>query len=193
MLDLAAGLALAAATSCRALAGGAHFSGAASLGVLSGLAASLVRDLLAGFALSALHNGAYLALAVAGGGMGALAGRWRHARLAFYWLDGAGLALAGGVAAVSGAALGMSAAGCLVLSLLSALAGGLVRDVALGDVAMVVEEESYATAAALGGMLALALVAWGALENWQCALGGAALTLLLRGIRLSRGRFAFLS
>ena len=55
--------------------------------------------------------------------------------------------------------------------------------VALGDMARFVEEDMYATAAALGSLLALAVLLYARLPAWQCALAGAASALLLRRLR----------
>lgn len=189
VFDLAASFMLAAAASCRARSGGAHFSGAAVLACLVGLAAPLLREGLLGHPVLALNRGDYLAAAVAGGLAGILAGRWRRPWLSFYWLDSLGLGLAAGVATVAGFYSGLGMAGCLVLGVLTALAGGLLRDVALGDMARLVEDYLYATAAALGAMLTLATLMYGKMPAWQCALTGSGLVLVLRGLRLRRGGF----
>ena len=186
VLDLAASFMLAAAASCRARSGGAHFSGAAVLACLAGLAAPLLRESLLGHPVLALNRGDYLAISVVGGLVGVVAARARHSWRAFYWLDSLGLALASGVAAVAGFFSGLGVTGCLVLGVLSALAGGVVRDVALGDSARFVEEDLYATAAALGAMLALAVLMYGGTAPWLCALAGCGLVLVLRGLRLRR-------
>ena len=68
-----------------------------------------------------------------------------------------------------------------------ALSGGLVRDVALGDTARLVEEDSYATAAALGVMLALVALLYGGMSLWLSALACCGLVLVLRALRLCRG------
>lgn len=189
VFDLAASFMLAAAASCRARSGGAHFSGAAVLACLVGLAAPLLREGLLGHPVLALNRGDYLASAVAGGLAGILAGRWRHTWLSFYWLDSLGLGLVAGVATVAGFYSGLSVTGCLILGVLTALTGGLVRDVALGDMARLVEDYLYATAAALGAMLTLATLMYGKMPAWQCALAGCGLVLALRVLRLRRGGF----
>ncbi len=178
---------LAAAASCRARNGGAHFSGAAVLACLAGLAAPLLRDALLGHPVLALNRGDYLAAAVAGAVAGTLAARLGHAWRAFYWLDSLGLGLAAGVGGVRGAVFGLGVVGCLVLGVLTALAGGLVRDVALGDTARLVEEDSYATAAALGVMLALVALLYGGMPLWACVLACCGLVLVLRSLRLRKG------
>ena len=187
VFDLAASFMLAAAASCRARNGGAHFSGAAVLACLAGLAAPLLRDALLGHPVLALNRGDYLAAAVAGAVAGTLAARLGHAWRAFYWLDSMGLGLAAGVGGVRGAVFGLGVVVCLVLGVLSALAGGLVRDVALGDTARLVEEDSYATAAALGVMLALVALLYGGMPLWMCALACCGLVLVLRALRLRKG------
>ena len=187
VLDLAASFMLAAAASCRARSGGAHFSGAAVLACLAGLAAPLLRESLLGHPVLALNRGDYLAISVVGSLLGMLAGRSRHSWRAFYWLDSLGLSLTAAVAAVAGFFSGLGVTGCLILGVVSALAGGVVRDVALGDSARFVEEDLYATAAALGAMLTLTVLMYGGAAPWQSALAGCGLVLVLRGLRLRRG------
>lgn len=187
--DLAASFMLAAAASCRSRSAGAHFSGAAVLACLVGLAAPLLREGLLGHPVLALNRGDYLAAAVAGGLVGILTGRWRRSWLVFYWLDSLGLGLAAGVATVAGLYSGLGVTGCLLLGVLTALIGGFVRDVALGDMARLVEDYLYATAAALGAMLALATLMFGKMPPWQCALAGCGLVLVLRALRLRKGSF----
>lgn len=126
---------------------------------------------------------------VVGGLAGILTGRWRRSWLVFYWLDSLGLGLAAGVATVAGLYSGLGVTGCLILGVLTALTGGFVRDVALGDMARLVEDYLYATAAALGAMLALATLMYGKMPPWQCALAGCGLVLVLRALRLRKGGF----
>lgn len=181
ILDLAAGVLLAAAASCRSRACGNHVTGAAVLGCLAGLAAPLLRDCLLGLGALPLNRGEYLAAAVLGALAGALLGNLSgRAGRFFYWLDSLGLALAACVGTSRGLAFGLGLSGCLLLGVLAGLAGGLVRDMALGDVARAVEESLYATAAALGALLTLALLLYVPLPDWQSVLAGAALVLLLR-------------
>jgi uncharacterized membrane protein YeiH len=187
LLDAAACMLLAAAAACRCRAYGNHVTGAMVLACLAGLSLPLLRDSLLGVGAFALDRGAYLACVVAGGLAGIAAARLslRFFGL-FYWLDSLGLALASAVSVIKGADAGFGLSGCLVLGVLSGLAGGIVRDVALGDTARAIEEPLYATAAVLGVLLALALTLYGFCRPWQCALAGAALTLVLRYFRQRR-------
>ena len=183
VLDLAASFVLAAAASCRARSTGAHFSGAAVLACLAGMAAPLVRDGLLGYAAFTLNQGEYLAACVCGGITGILIGQGSRAWFAFYWLDSLGLAFGAGIGAVKGVMAGLGPTGSIIVGVLGGLVGGLARDLCLGDMARAIEEDMYATAAAFGGMLALALLLFTNLAQWQSALCGAVLVLALRGMK----------
>ena len=183
VLDLAASFVLAAAASCRARSTGAHFSGAAVLACLAGMAAPLVRAGLLGYAAITLNQGEYLAACVCGGIVGILIGQSSRSWLSFYWLDALGLALGAGIGTVKGVVAGLGPTGSILVGVLGGLVGGLTRDLCLGDMARAVEEDMYATAAALGGMLAMAILLFTNLAQWQSALCGAVLVLALRGMR----------
>ena len=182
ILDIVASFALATAASCRARVDGAHFTGAAVLACLSGLSAPIMRDALLGSAVMTLNRGEYLAAAVAGALLGEVLAHNRNSWKAFFWFDTAGLAFSAGVSAVKAAIWGIGLTGSLLLGVLAALTGGSARDIALGDMARFVEENMYATAAAFGAMLALAVLIILHLPAWQSALCGALLSLALRGI-----------
>lgn len=151
----------AAAAACRVRACGGHLSGAAVLGCFAGLVPPFVRETILGYGIYVtVHGGVYLASLTAGALVGALAAGWvkRPDRL-FYRLEAPALGLMGCIAAARGLRSGaMDLSGALLLGVLCALAGGFVRDAALGDTARLVEERFYATAAALGCMTTVALL-----------------------------------
>ena len=183
VLDLAASFVLAAAASCRARSTGAHFSGAAVLACLAGMAAPLARDGLLGYGAITLNQGEYLAACVCGGIVGIIIGQSSRAWMAFYWLDALGLAFGAGVGTVKGVMAGLGPTGSILVGILGGLAGGIARDLCLGDMARAVEEEMYATAAAFGAMLSLAVMMLTNLDPCQSALFGALLVLALRGMK----------
>ena len=183
VLDLAASFVLAAAASCRARSTGAHFSGAAVLACLAGMAAPLARDGLLGYGAITLNQGEYLAACVCGGIVGIIIGQSSRAWMAFYWLDALGLAFGAGVGTVKGVMAGLGPTGSILVGILGGLVGGIARDLCLGDMARAVEEEMYATAAAFGAMLSLAVMMLTNLDPWQSALFGALLVLALRGMK----------
>lgn len=183
IVDLAASFVLAAAASCRARSTGAHFSGAAVLACLAGMAAPLARDGLLGYGAITLNQGEYLAACVCGGIVGIIIGQSSRAWMAFYWLDALGLAFGAGVGTVKGVMAGLGPTGSILVGILGGLVGGIARDLCLGDMARAVEEEMYATAAAFGAMLSLAVMMLTNLDPWQSALFGALLVLVLRGMK----------
>ena len=148
--------------------------------------------------------------AVAGAFCGTMSAHNRAERV-FFWVEGLALGLTACVfadMAFGGASLwdnrDTPAIMALLAGLFCSLAPGFVRDVALGDTAGFVDESWYATAAALGIMLTLALrhflpdvptplveppVAGGnrILLRHGPVLGGALLVLLLRFTMRGRG------
>lgn len=207
-LDAACAVLLAAAAAWRARGYGAHFTGAVVLGCICGLAAGLLREsLLHGAAGTRLVLAELPGPALAGALLGAVAAAAASAlarkrtgnsgslggRSLFFWLDSLGLFLAASLGVFCGLRQ-IGATGALALGLLSGLAPGFVRDVALGDAARLVEQSWYATAAALGAMTTILLLilppsfgeAWplpaslGWAWPWMSIFGGAALALALR-------------
>lgn len=137
--------------------------------------------------------------APSGQGRAVLLRHWFAGRGLFFWLDSLSLGLAACLGTFC-ALRELGATGALVLGLLSGLAPGLVRDVALGDTALVVEQSWYATAAALGCVATVLLMilpatagsAWPLPPDWPCwgwccVAGGALLMLALRLWRGGRG------
>ena len=183
IVDLAASFVLAAAASCRARSTGAHFSGAAVLACLAGMAAPLARDGLLGYGAITLNQGEYLAACVCGGIAGIIIGQRSRAWLFFNWLDAMGLALGAGVGTVKGVMAGLGPTGSILLGILGGLVGGIARDLCLGDMARAVEEDMYATAAAFGAMLSLAVMLLANLEPWHSALLGSLLVFALRVVK----------
>lgn len=195
-LELMDGLAcalLAAAAACRARGFGAHFTGAIALGCVCGLAGPLAREaILHGEAGSRMIANALCDDALIGAlaGLAALA-LWKRGGL-FFWVDAAGMGLCSSLAAAF-AAPTVGVAGGLGIGFIAGLLPGMLRDMALGDVAMLVEKEWYASAVAIGCAFAIFI---GALPViWQdarpllprileyAAIGGCCATMFLRRLK----------
>ena len=203
--------AMAAAMKTR-LAGG-HVTGAVMLGLVCGFLPGLVHRALFGEAGAAVFavlpfGVAVVSGAVAGALTGALAAHNLSERL-FFWVESLALGLTACVFADMSFKTTMWDNPCIpaLIALFSGyfctLAPGFVRDVAIGDSAAFVDESWYATAAALGIMVTLALrhffpdaptplaegVATGPrpLFAFLPPLGGALLVLLLRWKRRNSG------
>ncbi|WP_338105311.1 trimeric intracellular cation channel family protein [Microvirga tunisiensis] len=96
--------------------------------------------------------------------------------LALFAVSGTGKALAAGVPALSAVALGTT----------TATFGGIIRDIFAGTTPLVLRQEIYVTAAALGASVMVALQAMGLDPFLSAALGFAA-AFSLRALALLRG------
>lgn len=198
LLDGFACALLAAAAVCRARSFGAHITGALALGSFCGLLGPLLRE---AFLHGSQSTTAILsqfpadALLGAAGGLAAIHILAKFSRQTFFWLDAASIGLAASV----GSLLALPEAGivgALSLGLVNGLAPGLVRDVALGDTAMLIDQSWYATAAAIGSLVAIAVLMWlavGWVTEWTAshadetaALAGFCVVMLIRGCRVNK-------
>ncbi len=102
------------------------------------------------------------------------------------WLDALGLSFF----CVAGAdkALEMDAGWfiAVVMGVITATFGGVVRDVLGGEIPVILRKEIYATAALAGAGVFVALLSAGA-TGWPAALAGFAVCLAIRGLALQRG------
>lgn len=162
---------LAAAASVRSRNFGACVAGSVVLGCVCGMSCPLLRELIlhgqtgAKLIVAALPGEAFTG--AAGALIAMLFAFVKPGRL-FFWLDAAGMSTAASLAStLSAPELGV--AGALVLSLACALVPGLVRDVSIGDTAIMLEKPWYASSAAISGcvsMLVIVLPAFGSLPSF---------------------------
>lgn len=196
LVDMLSCALLAAAATCRARVLDAQIMGAVILGCICGLCAPLSREALLhgpGGAKLILQAMPEAALAGSLGGICSLVILTRFGYKIFFWLDAASIGLAGCLAACLGISeLGI--VGALVLGLICGLGPGLLRDMALGDTAMLIEQDWYGAAAALGIMLTILVLLWfpaSAMPGINLPAGsiaaGAMLVLLVRFFRRSAG------
>lgn len=192
LLDGSACALLAAAATCRARTAGAHFTGAIVLGCLCGLIGPLLREAFLHGQAGAGKIASELPAEALIGALAAIAALYilRNTRIRlFYWLDSASIGLASSVGAIY-ALPELGITGAICIGMINGLAPGLVRDISLGDTAMLVDKDWYATASALGCVAAIAMFLWLALgwvTEWTAAhvdetaaLTGFVVVLLLR-------------
>jgi len=129
------------------------------LAVAAGLGGGIVRDVLIGATPPvAITQWAYLATAAAAGLVGfaapAAVARARRTVLVF---DAAGL----GLFAVAGTAKaldhGVPAVGAVVIGVITAVGGGVARDLLAGDIPAILHSEIYATPAAVAAIVVAAV------------------------------------
>lgn len=93
--------------------------------------------------------------------------------------DAVGLGLFTAVAADKAEVAGTGLVGVLMLSCMTAVGGGILRDMLAGDVPVVLKEEVYASASLAGALLFWGLCQW-EVERQACIAATAALTLVIR-------------
>jgi uncharacterized membrane protein YeiH len=102
------------------------------------------------------------------------------------WADALGLALFAITGTVKALAAGVPALSAVALGTVTAAFGGIIRDIVAGTTPLVLRQEIYVTAAALGASVLVGLRGLGLDPVWSAALGFAA-AFALRALALLRG------
>lgn len=161
--------------------------GVAVLAVLTGVGGGLLRDVVLGDTPpAAFEDERYLVACLAGAAAVLLAARpiskrWNRVMVA----DALGLGLFAALGAVKAVAFGLGPLGVVMMGTLTAVGGGVVRDVLVGERPAVLYKGFYATAALIGSALLLVLDTIGAPVPVQIALT-AVTTSALRFVALVR-------
>jgi uncharacterized membrane protein YeiH len=149
--------------------------GVVVLAIAAGLGGGIARDLLIGVSPPyAITHWSVLATAAVAGliGFGAH-GQVLRARRTVLVADAVGL----GVFAVAGTAAaldhGVPAAGAVVIGVVTAVGGGIARDLLAGDVPVILHSEIYATPAALAAVIVATVSQTAAVEIVAAALATA--------------------
>ena len=102
------------------------------------------------------------------------------------WADALGLALFAITGTVKALAAGVPALSAVALGTVTAAFGGIIRDIVAGTTPLVLRQEIYVTAAALGAAVLVGLRGLGLDPVWSAALGFTA-AFALRALALLRG------
>ena len=159
LLDFA-GVAVFAATGALAAAREKHdLVTFAFFGAITGVGGGTLRDLLIGAPVFWVQDWRYIAACVlAATAIWMLGARtWRFRAL--LWLDAAGLAAYGVMGAAKAATYGVAPLICVVMGVLTACFGGVVRDVLAGQPSILLRRELNITAALLAAGLFVVLKA----------------------------------
>ncbi|MCA3255374.1 MAG: trimeric intracellular cation channel family protein [Alphaproteobacteria bacterium] len=182
-----AGVAVFAASGALAAARAKHtIVTFAFFAAVTGVGGGTLRDLLIGAPVFWVQQNAYLAvcLAMAAAVWLSRAERWPFATL--LWLDAVGMAVYAVVGAAKAASFGVPPLACIVMGVLTASFGGIVRDVLAGEPSILLRREIYVSAAALAAAAFVLLAAIG-LPPMIAGIIGAALGFGLRAGALARG------
>ncbi len=186
LLDFA-GVAVFAATGALAAARQKHdVVTFAFFAALTGVGGGTVRDLLIGAPVFWVADWRYIAVclvtALAFWIIGARTWRFR----ALMWLDAIGLAAYGVMGAAKAASYGVAPLICIVMGILTACFGGIVRDVLAHQPSILLRRELYITAALLSAALFVGLKAVSVPTWWAVAIAVAA-GLALRAGAILKG------
>lgn len=153
---------------------------------VTGIGGGTLRDLLIGAPVFWVHRSDYLGVCLMAAGLVWLlrATRWQLAAL--LWFDAIGMAAYAVIGAAKALAWGVPPLPSIVMGVLSASFGGIVRDVLAGEPSVLLRPEIYVSAAALGAALYVVLLTLGAGALVAAAIGVAA-GFGLRALAIARG------
>ena len=140
---------------------------------VTGIGGGTLRDLLIGAPVFWVHDAGYMAMCIAAAGIvWAVGGRgWRFDVL--LWLDAIGIGAYSVLGTAKAATWGAPPLIAIVMGVLSATFGGIVRDVLAGEPSALHRKEIYVTAAVAGGtsFVALRLLGFGEVPAGVLAAG----------------------
>lgn len=153
--------------------------------VITGIGGGTLRDLLIGAPVFWVSSNAVLLICIVAALLVWLSGR-RFAGRALLWFDAAGIAAYGTYGAAKALSFGVAPVPAFGMGVLTACAGGIIRDVLAGEPSILMRPELYVTAAALSAGLFVALSLAG-LGGPVAALAAVAAGFTLRGLAIARG------
>ena len=154
--------------------------------VVTGVGGGTLRDLLIGAPVFWVHKNATLLICIGAALLTWLVSRRFIAERALLWFDAAGLAAYATYGAAKALSFGVAPVPAFVMGVLTACAGGIIRDVLAGEPSILMRPELYVTAAALSSGLFVGLALLGI--SLPIAGGIAAIAgFTLRGLAIARG------
>ncbi|HEX4761673.1 MAG TPA: trimeric intracellular cation channel family protein [Sphingomicrobium sp.] len=154
--------------------------------VVTGVGGGTLRDLLIGAPVFWVSTNATLLIC-----MGAALAAWsirsrKVAQRALLWFDAAGLAAFAAYGAAKALGYGVAPVPAFVMGVLTACAGGIIRDVLAREPSILLRREIYVTAAALSAGLLVGLTLVG-VSVWVAAVSAAFAGFALRAAAIARG------
>jgi uncharacterized membrane protein YeiH len=153
-LDFGATFLFAATGALAALRKRYDLVGVAVLALCTGLGGSLLRDgmFLQNGPPAALQDGRYLAMVLLGAGAGVAFARWFHRlRLVIALADAAGLGIYAAYGAQKAMLMGLPVLSSILVGAVTAVGGGLVRDVLVREEPFLFKPGQFYALAAIGG------------------------------------------
>lgn len=154
--------------------------------VVTGVGGGTLRDLLIGAPVFWVRANATLLICIAAALLVWAGRRRRFASHALLWFDAAGMTAYAAYGAAKALGLGVAPVPAFVMGVLTACAGGIIRDVLAGQPSALMRRELYVTPAALSAGLFVALTL-GAVSVWIAAGIAIAAGFALRAGAIARG------
>jgi uncharacterized membrane protein YeiH len=154
--------------------------------VATGIGGGTLRDLLIGAPVFWVRANGTLLICIAAALLVWLMSSRRFAGAALLWFDAAGIAAYATYGAAKALGFGVAPVPAFAMGVLTACAGGIIRDVLAGEPSILMRPELYVTAAALSAGL-LVLLALIGMTGWTAVAIAAIAGFALRGIAIRRG------
>jgi uncharacterized membrane protein YeiH len=154
--------------------------------VITGVGGGTLRDLLIGAPVFWVGRSDYLGICLVAAGLVWLlrADRWQMRAL--LWFDAVGMAAYAVVGSAKALSYGLPPLPSIMMGVLTASFGGILRDVLAGVPSMLLGREIYISAAALGAT-AYVLAIWFGVEPPLASIIGVSAGFTLRALAISRG------
>ena len=154
--------------------------------VVTEVGGGIMRGLLTGAPVFWVHKNLTLAICLAAGLAVWLTARQRWNERGLLWFDVLGLAAYSAYGASKALAYGVAPIPAFVMGVLTACAGGIIRDVLAGEPSILMRPEIYVTAAALSSALFVTLTVAGLAALPAAAIAFVA-AFVLRGMAIAKG------
>ncbi|WP_395623253.1 trimeric intracellular cation channel family protein [Sphingomonas daechungensis] len=154
--------------------------------VVTGVGGGTLRDLLIGAPVFWVYRNATLMICIGAALITWVVSRRMIAERALLWFDAVGLGAYATYGAAKALSFGVAPVPAFVMGVLTACAGGIIRDVLAGEPSILMRPELYVTAAALSSGLLVGLPYLGVPPD-PAALIAAAAGFALRGLAIARG------
>ena len=153
---------------------------------VTGIGGGTLRDLLIGAPVFWVRQQGVLGVCLVAAGTVWVfqADRWRLSAL--LWFDAVGMAAYAAIGAAKAASYGLPPLAQIVMGVLTASFGGIIRDVLAGEPSILLRKEIYVSAAALAALVFVALTQLG-VETLIAGIAGALSGFSLRALAIARG------
>jgi uncharacterized membrane protein YeiH len=156
------------------------------LAVITGVGGGTLRDLLIGAPVFWVRTNGTLLICIAAALLVWFASHRRFAGNALLWFDAAGMAAYAAYGSAKALGFAVAPVPAFVMGVLTACAGGIMRDVLAGRSSVLMRRELYVTPAALSAGLLVALTLAG-VRLWPAAAIAIAAGFALRAGAIARG------